>query len=304
MPRPPIALLPSQQIDKARWDAVVSTHQGPIYCRTIYLDGIADNWSGIVMGDYQSVMPLPWRKKWGIAYLYTPPFMQQLGWVGDWVRFPNPLDLKGILSQHFRFGDYFFNAKNQPFLENEPGGTKLTNYLLPLSKPYPEIANGYANELKRHLRKNGHLTIGACGSKEAIRQYQQHYADRMPHVQPTDFERFRSLCTRLETLGMAFAIKTVGPTHATMATALFLSDGNRLYNLMPSTLPEHKRSNPMHFLMDQVIRSHAGKGSTMDFEGSELEGVARFYRSFGAIAETYSLVHINRLPWPLNGWKR
>jgi hypothetical protein len=44
-----------------------------------HLDRTAVVWDALVWGDYEFVMPLPVRKKWGIQYVYQPLFCQQLG---------------------------------------------------------------------------------------------------------------------------------------------------------------------------------------------------------------------------------
>jgi hypothetical protein len=43
-----------------------------IYAFSWYLDAVADHWDVLVYGDYEAVMPLPWRQKMGnCVYLYT-----------------------------------------------------------------------------------------------------------------------------------------------------------------------------------------------------------------------------------------
>jgi hypothetical protein len=57
---------------------------------------MSKNWHGIVIDDYAAVMALPWKRKLRIRYGYTPPFMQQLGIVGE-ASLRNAKDLKTIL---------------------------------------------------------------------------------------------------------------------------------------------------------------------------------------------------------------
>jgi hypothetical protein len=49
------------------------------YAYSWYLDTIHEEWAALVEGDYERVMPLPVRKKYGITYCYQPFFAQQLG---------------------------------------------------------------------------------------------------------------------------------------------------------------------------------------------------------------------------------
>ena len=72
-----------KEIDEAKWDKCISkASNGLIYAYSYYLDGMADNWDALVLNDYEVVMPLPWRKKFGFYYLYQPAFTAQLGLFG------------------------------------------------------------------------------------------------------------------------------------------------------------------------------------------------------------------------------
>jgi len=48
--------------------------------------------------------------------------------------------------------------------------------------------------------------------------------------------------------------------------------------------------------VDQLIRDHAGSEKILDFEGSNIPSIARFFSGFGARPETYQEVRFSRLP--------
>ncbi len=52
-------------------------------------------------------------------------------------------------------------------------------------------------------------------------------------------------------------------------------------------------------MIDRYIHLHCGTQACIDFEGSDIPTVARFYEGFGASAEQYYSYRINRLPWLL-----
>jgi hypothetical protein len=52
--------------------------------------------------------------------------------------------------------------------------------------------------------------------------------------------------------------------------------------------------------VDAFIREHAGKEFNLDFEGSNIPSVARFFAGFGARPEIYQGVNFDRLPVLLN----
>jgi hypothetical protein len=43
----------------------------------------------------------------------------------------------------------------------------------------------------------------------------------------------------------------------------------------------------MFFLVESILKIYQNKNYLLDFEGSELEGVARFYNGFGATNNPY-----------------
>src|SRR3954453_1211553 len=73
-------IIPSQDIDAGKWDnCIINCKANRIYAKHLYLQHVADNWSGLIINDYTAVMPIVWRKKWGIRYAYDASFIQQLG---------------------------------------------------------------------------------------------------------------------------------------------------------------------------------------------------------------------------------
>src|SRR5690349_11427870 len=79
-----IRYLTRKEIDVAKWDECIDTaSNGLIYAKSNYLDVMCTNWGGLVQNDYERVMPIPWRKKWGFSYIYPPYFIAALGVFGN-----------------------------------------------------------------------------------------------------------------------------------------------------------------------------------------------------------------------------
>src|SRR3954451_22070460 len=100
-----LVILPSYKIDKQKWDECLYSSAMPfIYASSAYLDHMADNWSGIVGNDYDLIMPVPWRKKYGIKYVYTVPFVQQLGLFGRSVNDDDIKDWMKLMLNNVKYG--------------------------------------------------------------------------------------------------------------------------------------------------------------------------------------------------------
>src|SRR6266542_2732865 len=79
-----IKYLLQDQIDKTKWDRCIDeSPNGLIYAYSFYLDQMSTHWDALVLDEYKAVMPLPWRKKAGIYYLYQPFNIAQLGIFGE-----------------------------------------------------------------------------------------------------------------------------------------------------------------------------------------------------------------------------
>ena len=138
-----IRYLDRKEIETDKWDQCIrEAANGLIYGRSFYLDTMSRNWSALVLNDYDAVMPLTWNRKFGISYLYQPPFTAQLG-----MFFKKNLDgniLENFIRHtklHFRFCEIHLNFANSTI-----GGRLRANYILSLKNTYPEIRHGYKKE--------------------------------------------------------------------------------------------------------------------------------------------------------------
>ncbi len=301
-----IQLLSSSSIDASRWDYLVSSSSnGRFYALSSYLSSMCERWSGIVLDDYKAVIPLPWKKKWGIRYVYTPPFMQQLGLIGDASAFNE--EVLASLTQFAGYGDYLWNS-GAPLISIAPVQlVPKVNYVLDLSINYSEIIKGYSNSLKRYLKqaRSNKLVCKDIPIIDAIELYQQLYHERMPHISQKDFVAFKEFCSKSPATYCKVLAKAVYNANGeVLATALFVQDQHRIYNIMPSTLLEGRKFFPMHYLLDECFKTHAGQPLLFDFEGSDIPGVKSFYEQFGGTDEGYYHWHFNHLPWPINLLKK
>src|SRR5256885_4359876 len=75
--------LDRSQVDTGKWDRCIdNASNGLIYAYSFYLDHMCTQWDALVLNDYEVVMPIPKRKKWGIQYVYQPAFIASLGVFG------------------------------------------------------------------------------------------------------------------------------------------------------------------------------------------------------------------------------
>jgi hypothetical protein len=292
------------EIDTARWDACIARAANSLlYGFHFYLDHMAAHqWDALILGDYEAVMPLTWRRKYGIRYLCQPPFTQQTG-----IFSAEPLStglIEAFLEAtcgHFRFAEIFLNYGNAL-----PAVQPQKNFVLDLHAPYPHIASNYNSHLSRNLKNATRHELRYSDDLDlsaALEGYRRTYGARTPHVTAKDYEHLERLCRQLLKEDQLILRIVSGPADEPLATALLPRDKHRLYLLQPVTFPAGRKVSANHFLLDQLIREFAGHPLLLDFEGSDLPGVARFYTSFGGIQQPYFCYRYNHLPWPLKWLK-
>lgn len=287
------------EIDEAKYNACIkNADNGLIYAFSCYLDAVCDHWDCLVLEDYNMVMPLPWRKKMGIHYIYLPCWIQQLG-----IFYRMELSAEIVMTflkaipEKFLLRDVFFNARNDFYPVNQK---KRVNYILELCEPY--------EALKRHYTKGRLSSIGsaknqglACKDSVAIdlliELHQRYYTD-IKARSPKDLRRLKELFTKLLAFKITRLILVYENEHLLGGAVFAIQPGRTVY-LFSAVSDEGREKQAISFLLDAWIAGHAGTETILDFEGSMVQNIASFFRSFGAKKETY--FHFKKSPVPFFG---
>ena len=80
-----------------------------------------------------------------------------------------------------------------------------------------------------------------------------------------------------------------------VASVFFVTSNQKCIYLAASSNQTGIEKSAMFLLIDTFIQNTSEKKLILDFEGSNIRGVARFYAGFGATTETYYSVHQNHL---------
>jgi len=312
-----------RNIDYKKWDECIArSFNGIAYAYSWYLDIVSPNWDALIMDDYKSVMPLTWRKKYGIKYLYQPFFTQQLGVFS--VEKSDTYLVKNFLEaipKQFQFIEINLNTFNQDYpaktqspqsfnflggLSGFAGKANLTHEL-DLIESYENIAENYTENLKRNLKKsaNNKLKMIFANQPEAvIKLFKQNRGATISNLKEADYKTLSVLMEQAIKRGKGQIIHILNEANDLCAGAFFIESNNKVIFLFSGLSEEGKNLHAMPYLIDLFIRENAGKNITLDFEGSNDANLARFYKSFGSKECVYTQVKINRLPFPINKLKR
>ena len=67
---------------------------------------------------------------------------------------------------------------------------------------------------------------------------------------------------------------------------------------------EGKKLEANYFLYDRIIHEFADTSVMLDFEGSDAEGIAAFYKKFNPAKQPYPFIRYNNLPSYIKIFKR
>lgn len=303
-----IRLLKRNEIDDARWnDTVDSSPDGHVFFKTWYLDALDPEWSALTDEDYQWIFPLSLKKRLGITYALQPVFSRYTGLIGRG-SYDNELsdEFLKVLQQYSHYTDICLHPAHRHIPEPFQSEERIFQ-ILPLNAPYEALQKRYAENLQRNIRKalknNLEVQRGILPKEitDGFRKYQKEVSRKFNRAR---YETLLQLMRSAHEQDAAITLGVNNEQQQLLAAACFIQSGNRLLYLKGFSSDEGKTLGAMHLLFDEVIRQNAVKMSALDFGGSNVKSVARFYSHFGAADVVYLRIRNNRLPRALRWLKK
>ncbi|MBL7810912.1 MAG: GNAT family N-acetyltransferase [Bacteroidetes bacterium] len=290
-----ITYLRRKEIDSTRWDrCILGAKNSVAYALSSYLDALCDGqWDALVAGDYEAVFPLPWRKKWGISYIYMPFFCQQLG-VFSATEIWNQDAFIRAIPRHFRL----IHLQLNPSFPFALPCKKRSNYVLHLQHSFETLCNHFNADAQKNLRKLDQLLIQyntQISVAEVIDVYRQAWGESNPNIHTADYARFEIACTQMAEEGQVWTLGAYREQEL-LGAALFLVSPRFVHYVCAGPTAAGRSVGIMHGIIREAIRRYANTPVYLDFEGSEIPGVAKFYQKFGPENRPYFSYTENRLP--------
>lgn len=290
--------LKHSEINKLKWDGCISASICPLpYALAWYLDVVAPCWEALVLNDYEAVMPLPFRVKFGVNYIYTPRFVQQLGVFGK--QGVNVDAFIKAIPAKFKYVDVNLNEANTI------DGIANTNTLLSLNSSYNNLVAAFADNTKRNIKKAEKAGLQfkqLDNADEVVGLFRANKGKDVPFADD-DYKLLGGLIKAAKANNSVAVYGVADTSNRVCAGAVFLSAMGRHIFLFSGNNADARQDGAMHYLITGFIKLHANTNTVLDFEGSNNANLARFYLSFGGYATTYPKLKINRLPFPFNKLK-
>ena len=289
-----IQFLERKHIDTTKWDRCIEqAGNGLVYGYSFYLDAMATHWAGLVSGDYEAVMPLPYRRKFLIYYLYQPFLTAQLGVFGNQITAKLLQDFFDAIPSKFKLWEFPLNHGNLVEGTSYPLYVRK-NYVLDLNQSYEVLYNDYRDNIKRNIRKSQQY---GCYAKKDIPLQEVISLAAQIHPEEKGLKDFESLYSIMHAKGQAICYGMYSDKQQLLASCALLFSHNRAYYLLVGNHPNGRTLGASHALIDAFIKDHTGQPLLLDFEGSDIRNLAFFYSGFGAREENYAAIQWNRLPW-------
>lgn len=298
------------QIDRIKWDSTIAQSLCDLpYAYSWYLDVVCPMWEALATEDYAYVMPLPLKQKRGIRYLIHPIWVQQLG------VFSAQEVTTEIFSAFRRSIPYLMYDFNVNYLNYAVAADKVkcekTNLIIPYSKNIGPIRKQYTTNTRRNITKANKcgLEIREASIDEFVALWQTENqsmrSDLHTTIRPLVEAAFKTrdainCVSKVDIAEGNFTPHLFGVyREGRLVASLFgIQTRERFIYLIPVSNREGKECCAMFALVDHILETICcPQGLVFDCEGSMLEGVARFYRGFGAVEQPYASISRCRPEW-------
>lgn len=294
-----------EHLDEEKYNRCIDTSlQSKIYAFSWYLDIVCDNWDVLVLDDYEAVMPIPWRKKYGIKYVYPPFWVLQLGVFSNEVIDEN--EFLTPLFNTFKFVELRMNTHNNFELYPEFLQLKQCQKLV-FNTTYSSTLSHYRKDRKKDLQKAAAADLIEKWNDQPsnlIQLFKNNIGKRTPNIKETDYENLEKLMAICIEKKIGEILSVYDKENKLVASVFLLKHKNSITKLISSTDFNHRKNGANTFLIDRVIFKYHKDFSEFNFGGSSIKSVASFSKSFGAETEKYHQLKMNKLPKVLQFFKK
>jgi hypothetical protein len=291
-----IRFVNKNDLDEQKYNACISnSKQSLLYAYSWYLDIVCDDWKVLVWQDYQAVMPVPYRKKYGINYVHPPLWILQLGIFSTTDEVSEAEFIK-VLCKSFRFVELRLNSGNQ--IQQNADFQKRKFQELAINITYESLHKEYQSDRRKDLRKAAKHGLQAKWGdvpNHMINLFKANVGQRTPEIKEQDYqnlERLMHTCIEKD----AGEVLSIYQDEQLVASGFFLKHQKTVTILCSSTDFSNRNNGANTFLIDTAIQKYRSSHETFNFGGSSMPSIAKYFFSFGANEKIYPFLLQKRVP--------
>ncbi len=268
-------------INRSLWEECVrSSINGMVNVLPWYLDIAFPNWDALIYKNYEAVMLVPTKAKWGVSFLYHPNFLRQIG-----IFSKTELDEQKIT--------LFFKAYQQKGLYQSVFLTQKNDNSKPATRVFQSLDLKKDIELnentKRNIKKAEKLQLVLTENLSAADVFKVYVDNRGQFLEHSerDLQTLHQLMEKgLENgQGKAFGVSNSDGELLTAAYVCLFE--KTVYYLIGSVNNVGKKQGAMHWLFAQIMEKYKETYDIFDFGGSNIDSVAQFYKGLGGKDQIY-----------------
>jgi hypothetical protein len=281
----------------------------PLFSQAWWLDAVAgENWNVCLVekgGQVLASMPYVLSTRFGMKKLSKPALTQTLG---PWIRHSSAKYAKQLSRDKELMGalidqlppyqsfmqTWHFSYRNWlPFYWKGFQQTTRYTYRIESLSCHDTIWSGFQDNIRREIRKaegREQLRIRTDRSVEDFYNLNKMVFERQGEAVPYSLDFILKLDSAAEARQSRKIIIAEDPAGRQHAGVYLVWDKDTCYYLMGGGDPELRNSGATSLCMWEAIKHASQVSRSFDFEGSMIEPVERFFRSFGAIQTPYSML--------------
>lgn len=271
-----------QNINKEKWDnCILNAANHLVYAESWYLDIVCPKkWDALVLNDYEAVMPLPLKSKMGLTYVQQPIWTQQLGTFST-QKITSELTKRFLTAIPKKMAMVSLNLNEHNFIDDYNLVAK-TNLILNLNESFDALQTNFSSNTKRNIKKANKENLTVDFESKDVESFIHFFKENIQNpISEYHYNTLNKLVEGAISNGKGF-IALVKQDNTIVAASFILKSNNRLIYRTGTSNSKGKELKAMFLLVNEIIKQHANTNVLLDFEGSEIEGVARFYNGFGA----------------------
>lgn len=278
--------------------------QSRIYAFSWYLDIVAENWDVLVLNDYEAVMPIPWRKKYGIKYVFPPFWILELGIfskheIVDYSLFFNEIFKK------FSWIDLRFNSSN--YFESSSNFLVSKEFqLLDISNEYAHIFDNYRKDRKKDIVKATEFNLSEKWNdsiEKLIELFKENVGKRVSNLKLKEYDILAKLLQKCVEKKVGEVLSIYDENENLVASGFFLKHQKTATILLSATDFKNRNNGANSFLIDCAIKKYQKEIDIFHFGGSSIKSIASYFLSFGAKTHQYYHIKYNNLPFFIRFFK-
>ena len=261
-------LIPNEEIDREKWDALVKRFARGVHSYSWWLDEISENWHVYTDSEYSAGIALPFTQRTGVKTLYTPIFSEYGEWLGERT-YAN--SLKDVLIANF--DRCIFGLENSEL--------DLDKELFPVQRLTQR--KSYSKMALRNIKKARDFGLEVVWDDDfefVFQCIESKLLDRAKGMTKANFTRLKKSLIQADKRNLLRVLGIRKEGHL-FGGILFLETNNLLYYVKGAVNSELKSKGAIYLGMDSGIQYAFEKQLAFDFGGSRIDGVRTFNLQFG-----------------------